>query len=108
MKKTTFIILTAMQFVLPVLALAHGDEYGRWPGMMGWWHGMGWPMMIFMFLFWCLVIAGIIVLIRWLFLKGGLGTHQSSESALDILKKRYARGEIEKEEFEEKKKILGE
>ena len=32
--------------------------------------------------------------------------HSHTESALEILKKRYARGEVSKEEFEEKKKDI--
>lgn len=60
--------------------------------------GFGW---IFMVLFWALVILGIIFLIQ-LITKGS----KREETALDILKKRYARGEITRDEFEKIKDDL--
>jgi putative membrane protein len=82
--------------------------YGMGPGMMGWGYGMGWIGMIFMAAFWIAVIVGIVFLIRWLVVSTGSAGKRgkAEESALEILKKRYARGEIKKEEFEEKKKDL--
>ena len=87
-----------------------GTRYNECPmgHMMGW--GTGWAGMIFMILFWILIIVGGIYLVRNLV----QNTHGDSQNrrlngsgrAIDILKERYARGEIDREEFEAKKKDL--
>lgn len=100
-----------LPFVLEEEAVAQwGDGQGCWgmgPGMMGGW-GMGWFGMIFMIVFWALVIVGLVFLIKWLIqtTKGGASPMQDSPRALDILKERYAKGEINKEEFEQMKKDI--
>jgi len=90
-------------------AQGQGGNYG-WhmgPGdmMSGW--GTGWMHMIFMIAFWGLVIVALIFLVKWLAGSARGDTQRSSKpNALDILKERYARGEIDKAEFEEKKRDL--
>ena len=84
----------------PLLKGGWGD-YSMGPEMMWGWSGMGW---IFMIVIWGLIAVGLIFLIRWLV--GMTKTTRVEESALEILKKRYARGEIDKEEFEQKKRDL--
>ncbi len=60
----------------------------------------------FMWIFWIAIIVGIIFLVKWRVMQCRPGGQQREESPLEILKKRYARGEIDKEEFEQKKKDL--
>ncbi len=74
-----------------------------WEYMNG---GMGFGMGLGMLLFWGILIAGIVMLVRCFSGSGTCGKSEREKSALDILKERYARGEIEKEEFEQKKRDL--
>ena len=89
---------------VPGLALAQERSYewgwGMHPMMWGAW---GFGMMLMMILFWVLVIVGVVLGIRWLL---GQGKESRPDSAVEILRQRYARGEINKEEFDAKKKDL--
>ena len=70
--------------------------------------GEYWGHMWFGWLFW-IVIAGLIIWAVIALARKGSGGNQlvkPQETALDILKRRYAQGEISKTEFEEKKKDL--
>ena len=61
-------------------------------GEYGWGMGFGW---VFMIVFWVFVIMGVIFLIRII-----SGSTKKEETALEILKKRYARGDLTKEEYD--------
>ncbi|HZM35676.1 MAG TPA: SHOCT domain-containing protein [Burkholderiales bacterium] len=76
-----------------------------WGGFdgMGWgWIGLG---IVHMALFWILVILGIVVLVKWL--AGGPTGGGGESRALDILKERYAKGELTREQFEQMRRELG-
>jgi len=68
--------------------------------MSGWGMGYGFFGWLMMFLFWILIIAAVVLGVRWFIDQGKLKGSSVEETPLDILKKRYASGEIDKEEFE--------
>ena len=119
MKHLKRLWITFNTLLLPVVilfpwpkALAQPDRSGGWntgPGMMGNW-GMSWVGMIFMMVFWVLVIVGLVFLIKWLIqaTTSGKNDRHTGSRAIEILKvkERYARGEIDKAEFESKKKDI--
>ncbi len=74
-----------------------------WGGnMMGW---GGWGLYgLLHILWWVLVVVAIVALVRWLF--GGNRLGREEDRALSILRERYAKGEISKEEFEARKRDL--
>jgi putative membrane protein len=92
--------------VVPSLALAQQERpyyYGHmWDGgWHGWFFGP-----LFMLFFLVAAVVAVVLLLRW------LGPHHgpaatTGKAALDILKERFARGEIDKEEFEERRRVLG-
>lgn len=98
--------LTWMLLVLAVVPAGVQEwspgPWGMHP-MWGWWGIWGFGMMLFVFLFWALVIVALILGIRWLVRQG---KPAGSDSALEILRQRYARGEINREEFEAKRRDL--
>jgi putative membrane protein len=70
-------------------------------GGWGWW---GWMGLAHGVLWWAFLILGIVLLVRWISRSDArTAAAPPAETALDILKKRYAKGEIGREEFEQKK-----
>lgn len=62
---------------------------------------------LYMLLFWAVIIAVIVFAVKWIFEGSSRTDSPIGKSALDVLKERYARGEIGKDEFEQKKRDLG-
>ena len=99
--KRIFSILIIIS-ILAFFACAPGPNGpgGNWGHMMGYGYGGGFMWLI------VLVLVGVVIyfLLQTSKLKGSDGS--TTETPLDILKKRYAKGEIDKEEFDRKKKDL--
>jgi putative membrane protein len=69
----------------------------------GWGYGSGFVGLVVMIVWWILILTGIVTFVRWV---GGHSKNDIGSSAIDILKERYAQGEIDKETFEKMKKDL--
>ena len=81
---------------------------GNWGEFGGWGMGFGVALMI---LFWLLVAVAIVALVRSLFLQRpgrdqGRAEPPHDKTPLEILRERYARGEIDRDEYQQKKRDL--
>lgn len=106
--------VTLAGLLVPLAAQAQGypDHHYMWG------EGWGWGHMIFGSVMMIAFLGGIIVLVvlavRWLGGPGhgsghgpGYGSGPGGKAAVDILRERFARGEIDKAEFEERRRVLG-
>ncbi len=122
MSNTGAVVGIILVVVLVVLLLGGAGMMGfgmMGPGMMGGYGGMmgrfggqafGFSPLgaILSLVFWGLIIAGIVILVVWFVRNAGRTglSASSSDPALEILKARYAKGEINKEQYEEMRRTL--
>ena len=104
-KSGVFAITAASGVMASSASLAQGIPTGGYNGHM-WGDNYGWSMMGHgtMFVFWILVIVLIVLAVRWAMDRDD--RRGNGSNALDILKERLARGEIEPAEYEERRKVL--
>lgn len=75
-------------------------------GQVPWFWGMGMLLGMGVFsLVWVLILTALVLLVRWLWVQARPAS-RGEEAALEILKRRYARGEITREEFESMRRDL--
>ncbi|SHF67890.1 putative membrane protein [Modicisalibacter ilicicola DSM 19980] len=103
-------VLLGLSAAFPALAQQRYDD-SFWHPAWGWGHMFFGGLM--MIVFWGGIIALVVLLVRWLSRNDALGRSDTSDSGssrrptpLEILQERYARGEIDKQEYEERRKDL--
>ena len=112
-RKTSTLLSLGISAVLIAGAIwfLFNHNYGMWNGhghwAMNYNHMMGGGMGIVMIIFWIVLISAVILLVSGVI--NGIRTSQKddeSQKPLDILKQRYAKGEIDQEEYESKRRDL--
>jgi putative membrane protein len=78
-----------------------------WGNMMGW-DGWGFGAMFGLghLLWWALIVVAIVVFVRWLTKDARRAGGPAGDRAIEILRERFARGEIDKAEFDARKRVL--
>jgi putative membrane protein len=97
-------VAAAVLAAAPAWANAGEGYYGH-HGMMGGAHWIFGPLMMLVFL--VLVVGAVVIAVRLLSPRGGSGAPGGPDRALDILRERFARGEIDRAEYEERRGVLG-
>jgi putative membrane protein len=69
----------------------------------GWW---GFGMMLASFLFLALIVVGVVIIVRSLSEDRRTTRRSNDNRALDILDERFARGEVDRQEYEQRRNIL--
>lgn len=100
--------LPAALVSVPALAQTPADRSDYWHDGWGWGWGHMMAGSLMMVLFWGAVIVAIVFAVRWLGggSSPGAGAQPTRRRALDILQERFARGEIDKDEFDERRRLL--
>ena len=109
MNRSSILCVALLMGFAPAFSFAEQSRPYHGPHMWdGAWHGwfLGPIMMIF---FVALAVVVAVLMLRWLGALGhsGAPSTQSGRNPLDVLKERYAKGEIDTKEFEERRQVLG-
>jgi putative membrane protein len=113
-RKTSILLSLGVSAVLLAAAiwLLYRYSAGMWMGSgrwgMGYHHMMGGGMGIVMIIFWVVLIGALVLLVSGMIngIRSSQANHDDLRKPLEILKQRYARGEIDKAEYEDKRRSL--
>ncbi len=91
----------------PGMMGGYGPQGSIPPGVSGWGWGLGMALgMVGMLAFWGALLVGLVLLIRAAVATGSVPPGTGGEAPLDVLRRRYAAGEITQEQYEQMRRVL--